>query len=161
MANDEKPADPQARLMRFLVALLALLFVVALFAYQIGDLTGGNMITFQITASDVHDLAGAQVDLRFNPAVVKLEGVEEGDFLRKGGAETLFQADSSSASQGLLKNVINVRLADTGVSGSGVLATLYFTKESSGDAGIQITEALLSDSNAAQLPSDRVMVSKK
>jgi len=74
----------------------------------------------------------------FNPAVLRVRTVQEGAFMRSGGANATFtqQADPS----GGRVDIAILRTADTtGIAGTGVLAALIFDAIAPGPANLSIT----------------------
>jgi len=74
----------------------------------------------------------------YNPAVVRLRTVQEGSFMRTGGANASFTQRADPG--GGRVDIAILRQADaTGVAGTGVLAALMFDAVAPGNANLTIT----------------------
>ncbi len=105
----------------------------------------GSQLRIDIVANGFSDLTGVQIDISYNSNVLKFDRAEEGDYLSKGGAQTLF-LNTIGVMQDLVKDIVIVRLG-AGASGSGVIASLYFDAVHSGTSEIKFANYKLADSN--------------
>jgi PKD repeat protein len=81
--------------------------------------------TLTIDVTNVQNLWAWEAAVEWNPEHVRFVGsVEEGPFLKQGGASTLFIP--KPAREGYIQSISSVRMAEDAVSGSGVLANLTF-----------------------------------
>jgi len=99
----------------------------------------GEVITLTVLVERIEQLYSSPFHLTYNPSLLELIKVSEGDFLKKDGKETaFFQANNSEAGQ----VVIGLsRLGQVGgVTGSGILATFTFRSKSSGVGKFSIKE---------------------
>lgn len=112
---------------------------------------------FQVTLQiiDVKDLHNFEAGLEFDPAILVLDSVTQGSFLNEAGvAKTNW---SNSVIDNLLGNALGIqcrRQDSTGVSGSGILATLFFRSWKSGATQIKLIQAQcrLGDPAANSIP---------
>ena len=97
-------------------------------------------------------VAGAQTDLRFNPAVIQVINVTEGNFLNRGG-QTFFMSDTKNISSGLIKNIAVAVLHKGGENKSNSLVTINFKALSIGNSQLEIVSPLIVDTigNSLQL----------
>ena len=106
----------------------------------------GDSIQVNITVSNVQNLWGWQISgTRFNPAVLSLTKVAEGPFLQQAG-QTMFSStssDSYAVNQGDLTQMYDILISTSGVSGSGVIATLTFTVLATGTSQLNFTATSL------------------
>ena len=106
----------------------------------------GDSIQVNITVSNVQNLWGWQISgMRFNPAVLSLTKVAEGPFLQQAG-QTMFSStssDSYAVDQGDLSQMYDILLSTSGVSGSGVIATLTFTVLATGTSQLNFNATSL------------------
>ena len=138
------------------VIALGLIFLIQPKAGVIGQ-TGMQPLRLDIEANNVKDLSGIQADVIYNPDVVQYVATEKGPFLDSGNSKDamlLSTLDPSTA--GVVKNIIVLRLQPTGVSGSGIIATVHFERIATGDPGINLQNVVLSDSNVNPLPPSDV-----
>ncbi|MDE0427249.1 MAG: T9SS type A sorting domain-containing protein [Candidatus Poribacteria bacterium] len=133
----------------------------------------GDTLTQQIWARDflppiiTSDLSAWQMEITYNPQILSLVSVTEGDFLEEGGIDALFMADTRT--RGKIKayqarigrqttdGVETLTPAVPGVTGSGLLLTvefklLEFAEEALGLSNIQLSDSQLTaiTDNASQ-----------
>lgn len=86
---------------------------------------GGGPYTVPLSISNVSRVATVSLSLTFNPGAVRVRSVQEGSFMRQGGANVAFAQQVDPAS-GRIDITIS-RTGDlVGASGSGLLATILF-----------------------------------
>ena len=135
-----------------------------------GPLAVGDTFTYSIEIKNVRDLAGWQMDLAYNPAVLEAVAVREGDFLASGGVNAAFQSGTMSA--GKITGIWQARLGRTvdatgenvlidpvaGVTGSGELLSIdfrvkQFAEDALGLSNVQLSNtAHISDGGSAGIP---------
>lgn len=88
-------------------------------------------VNVEVRVDNVKSLSGATMSIAFDPTVVSLKGVVEGDFLKRDGKN--ISLVSSTQPGGATVDVQVTREADeTGISGSGTLFTLTFSGDRAG-----------------------------
>ena len=138
---------PVVLLLFSLVSMFSLSFTMAQQATTVSinpsttSTTIGSDITVNLQVANVQNLGGWNLNLTWNPQIINLTQVSEGTFLADSGT-TLFTWSPSSSpisrSHGYIQGVADVLLSATGVSGSGILATITFHALSSGTSPISI-----------------------
>ena len=98
----------------------------------------GDTFTLAINAENVHDLAGWQFDITFDPAVFEAIAVSEGDFLNPEGDTTFFQKGRIDNARGKITKLSSVRLSEAGVSGTGTLLSMKFTAKTAGETLLKL-----------------------
>jgi general secretion pathway protein D len=86
---------------------------------------GGGPFTLPVTVADISRASTVSLSISFNPQTVRVRSVQEGSFMRQGGAQVAFaqQVDGASGRVDLTLS----RTGDTvGASGSGLLAAVIF-----------------------------------
>ena len=136
-----------------------------------GPFAVGDTFTYSIEIKNVKDLAGWQMDLAYNPAVLEAVAVREGDFLASGGVNAAFQSGIMSA--GKITGIWQARVGRTvdatgenvltnpveGVTGSGELLSIefqvkQFAEDALGVSNVQLSNtAHLSDGGSAGIPA--------
>lgn len=112
-----------------------------------------TIVRLDLYAEDVKDLAGFQFSIEYNNDVLEFDHVSPGSWVSEDGQMILFsQPDLSNP--GVVKNIVGIRLK--GLSGSGVLASVYFKTKMKGPLKVTITDLLLSTSKATPMPSASV-----
>ncbi len=143
--------------LQFVAIAIVIVGVIGLFLMQgSGDNVSGQTVKVDLKANNVDDVAGAQITLKYDDQLLDYQRVEEGSFLKQDGAETFFRVNENPDTPGVIEDIIVVRVSDSGVSGSGTIATAYFSKTGSGEASPEITAAIVSDSQGNPLDSNSV-----
>ncbi|NPC58147.1 cohesin domain-containing protein [Caenimonas soli] len=83
----------------------------------------GDTFALQLLMQSDQPVVSVPMALAFDPRVLQLTSVVEGDFLRQGGAQTNFTSRIDPSGQILMTGT---RAGDTGASAVGALATLNF-----------------------------------
>lgn len=128
----------------------------------------GDTFTQTIEIQDATDLTSWQMDIAFNPDVLEVVDISEGDFLKGeeaydesdwvellklGGKETLFFVDEQNPGKIAIRQV-RVRIPGapmSGISGAGVLVKLNFRFVSFSEALLGLHNVRLSDSSGERL----------
>ena len=87
----------------------------------------GDALTLDLRVENIHDLAGWQFDIVFDPTVLEAVAVSEGDFLNPEGNSTFFQKGRIDNTTGKITELSSARLSEEGVSGRGMLLSVTFT----------------------------------
>jgi hypothetical protein len=92
------------------------------------EVEAGSQFTVNIQIQPDSAIAGAQFDLSFNPALVTVNSVTEGNLFKQNGASTYFVAGQVNNAAGTVKGVCGV-ITTPGqtVSTEGTLATIRLT----------------------------------
>lgn len=104
----------------------------------------GQNFTIKINISDVVDLYGWEIRLKWNSTILDALAVAEGSFLKSGGNTFLTYKVNNT-----LGNVIvdcTLLGSVSGVSGSGTLATLQFYVETVGECPLDLYDTILINS---------------
>ncbi len=120
----------------------------------------GNNFTVDVQIANVENLYGHEIDISFDPNVLEVLSVTQGDFLSQGGVDPVYwQPPTIDNVNGRIIDIVNVRITPgVGINGSGILASIEFHEksESTEDYNTQIdfdvVETKLSDPAANQLP---------
>jgi general secretion pathway protein D len=97
---------------------------------------GGGPYTVPISVTNASRLSTVTLTVTFDPALLRVRMVQEGSFMRTGGANASF---SQQISQGRVDITI-VRAADaTGATGTGLLAALLFDAVAPGTATLAVS----------------------
>jgi hypothetical protein len=99
----------------------------------------GDTFTLDISAEDVFDLAGWQFDISFDPKMLKAVEVNEGDFLKTGGATTFFQKGAIDNTTGKITGLSSASLSEDGGSGTGVILSVTFSAKASGKTQLALS----------------------
>ena len=92
----------------------------------------------QLKAENISDLAGWQGDIVFDPAVLKVNNVSEGSFLRQGGGSTHFLKGTIDNTTGKITDVGAARITEGGASGEGTLLSVSFTAKANGESRLSL-----------------------
>ena len=105
----------------------------------------GDTFTLDLRARNVIDLAGWQFDITFDAAALKAIEVNEGDFLKTGGATTFFQKGTIDNTVGKITDLSSASLSGDGVSGTGVLLSVTFSAKTDGRTQLALHNFQLGD----------------
>jgi hypothetical protein len=97
---------------------------------------GGGPYTVPISISNVARLSTVTVTLTFDPAVLRVRTVQEGSFLRSGGASATF---TNQVSPGRVDITITRSPDATGASGSGLLGAVLFEPVAAGRSSLNLS----------------------
>lgn len=109
--------------------------------------TGASDLVLELRANSVEGLYGLSFDLRFPPNLLRFQGAEEGTFL--AGPQTSIQV-TESPSGNLIVGLSRLGAA-AGVSGSGVLMTLRFAANGTGNGSIDFNDRAAFDNQGLAL----------
>ena len=99
---------------------------------------GGGPYTVALSATDASRLSSVSLTLTYNPATLRVRTVQEGSFMRAGGANATFnqQVDATTGRV----DIVLVRTGDsTGVAGTGLLSAILFDAIAAGPANLTLT----------------------
>ena len=122
-----------------------------IFLPAIAPVAVGQTFTLNLSAKYVYDLAGWQLDIAFNPAVLKATSVSEGGFLSKGHRSPFFQAGEIDNAAGSITGVSGAVIGRSGVGGSGTLLSITFEAKAAGQGLLKLSEDRLGASNGNQI----------
>jgi uncharacterized protein YhbP (UPF0306 family) len=107
--------------------------------------TSNQPFIMKVGIQEVIDLYGAGFDITFDPDLLKVLDITEGDFLKEGTTKTSFlkQIDNE---QGRVVIGITRLGSITGVSGSGTLATIVLRPKTPGTTTLKLQNIQLKDS---------------
>ena len=97
-----------------------------------------DTFTVELNAENVSDLAGWQFDIAFNPAVLEVVEVNEGDFLKTGNGSTFFQEGTIDNAAGKITGINATRFSEEGVSGTGGLLLVTFSAKTDGETRVTL-----------------------
>jgi type II secretory pathway component GspD/PulD (secretin) len=100
--------------------------------------TGAGPYTVPISVTGASRLSTVSLTVTYNPAVLRVRTVQEGSFMRTGGANAEFTQQGDP--NGGRIDIAILRPGDTtGVAGTGVLGALVFDAVAPGNANLTIT----------------------
>jgi len=110
----------------------------------------GQNFSININATGISDLYGWQFTLNWTARILNVVNASEGPFLKSGGSTFFYYNSNASAGQVTVECTL---LGDvSGMSGSGVLATITFSVISSGQSSLNLYNAILLNSNEQAIP---------
>jgi hypothetical protein len=97
---------------------------------------GGGPYTIPLSVTDVSRLSTITLTLIFDPTKLRVRTVQEGSFMRAGGASVVFNQQVSNNRI----DITLVRSSDaTGASGTGLLAAVMFDAIAPGSVTFQVS----------------------
>lgn len=117
-------------------------------------------VSVEITPGDGVEVAGAQFNLIFDPEALKINSVQEGNFLNQGGAQTFFLAGTIDNNGGTLKNVAGAtKGAGSGVTQPGTFAVIQCTAlKGHTSSGFALDNVIVGNQEAAPVPLQPITV---
>ena len=112
-----------------------------------------DTFTLDLSAANVHDLAGWQFDIAFDPTGLEAVEVNEGDFLKTGGGTTFFQKGTIDNTIGKITELSSARLGEDGVSGTGTLLSVTFTAKTAGQTQLKLENFQLAAITGVSIPA--------
>jgi type II secretory pathway component GspD/PulD (secretin) len=101
---------------------------------------GAGPYTVPVSISGASQLSSVSLTVTFNPAALRVRAIQEGGFMRTGGAGVTFTQQVDGATGRI--DIAIVRTEDpTGVAGTGLLAAVVFDAVGGGTANLAITGA--------------------
>jgi hypothetical protein len=117
-------------------------------AVQVGD-----TVVVQVVLDNGTNIGSVPFHLRYNRQVVEfLPPATEGDLLSQDGSNVVFIANDTASGGEIVVGYSRMG-GESGITGSGVLATFQFRAINAGDAGFQFTGASVKDPQARNLPA--------
>ena len=107
-----------------------------------------GVVTIQV--QQIANLAGFELELSFNPAVITVIDVTEGDFLKQSGGETFSPDPEMDNINGTVSMTVG-RLTPGGANGAGSLAQIRFQAKTTGQSPLTLTTVKLADTRADQI----------
>ena len=98
----------------------------------------GDTFTVQLKAENISDLAGWQSDIIFDPAVLKVNNVSEGNFLKQKGGRTHFLKGTIDNTNGRITDIGSARISEGGVSSEGTLLSITFIAKANGESRLSL-----------------------
>jgi hypothetical protein len=93
-----------------------------------------------VSISGASQLSSISLTITFNPATLRVRTIQEGSFMRTGGVNAAFTQQVDGATGRI--DVAVVRMEDqTGVAGTGLIATVVFDTVGGGQANLAVTGA--------------------
>ena len=123
-----------------------------LFLPTINPVSVGDTFTLDLIIEDVVDLAGWQLDIEFNSAVLSAISVSEGNFLSKEGGQTFFKAGDINNDAGTITAASAAFLGLRGISGTGVLLSVTFETKAAGEGQIKLHNLELGSVDRDDIP---------
>jgi general secretion pathway protein D len=101
---------------------------------------GAGPYTVPVSISGASQLSSVSLTITFNPAALRVRAIQEGSFMRTGGAPVTFTQQVDGATGRI--DIAIVRTEDaTGVAGTGLLAAVVFDAVGGGTANLAMTGA--------------------
>ena len=107
----------------------------------------GELVDVLVAVSPTEPVAGLQFDMTWDPLILRLTGVTEGDFLKQGGLSSFFR--QPTITEGFVDGVAGACIAGS-VSTPGTFAILHFEALASGETDLVFSDVIVA--NAAAQP---------
>jgi len=114
----------------------------------------GEYFTVNISVDPATPIAGVQFDIHFDPAIVTVSKIEEGDLLNQNGASTYFSPGTIDNTAGTITGVAGaITTPGQTVSSPSVFATIHMTAKSvEGSSTLNLSNVIVGDINGNPVP---------
>ncbi|WP_407355351.1 cohesin domain-containing protein [Methanolobus sp. WCC5] len=103
-------------------------------------------------ASDVR-LSGAELELSYDPALVNVASIKEGDFFKQEGKSTIFSKGEIDNGIGSVTGIYSVMIGNEILPDPGTFATITLnSKDNTGIAELEMRNVIVSNSAGDSLP---------
>ena len=113
----------------------------------------GARFTVQLKTDNISDLAGWQGDIIFDPTVLSVDSVSEGDFLKQGGGSSHFLSGTIDNTNGRITDIGAARISEGGISGDGTLLSVTFTAKANGETRLSLRKFQAGSSSGETISS--------
>jgi general secretion pathway protein D len=110
----------------------------------------------QVMAQNAENVASLMLSLKFDPELMQVKEIKEGNLMNKDGARTSFIKNVNNYS-GNIQIGITREGFKTGASGEGELVSIIFTPKKKGDSNIEVTSSTFWDPDMFKIPVDHLM----
>ena len=124
------------------------------YTFSESNIHAGDTFTLDLSARNVIDLAGWQFDITFDPRVLEVLEVKEGEFLKTGGGTTFFQKGSIDNTTGEITKLSSVGLSKEGVSGTGTLLSVTLRAKTPGETQLKLENFQLAAITGASIAAE-------
>lgn len=118
------------------------------------EVIGEEEFTVDVRVTPATAIAGVQFDLHFDPTLVNVTSVTEGDLLNQDGASTYFQVLKIDNENGVVQGVAGaITTPGATVSSPGTFATIHMkAKMVEGTSQLLLQNVIVGDSNGQAVP---------
>ncbi len=110
-----------------------------------------DLMEFQLFVTNVEGMKRGQIALEFDPAVLRCESVEVGDFFNAGSKLPLMTPDWNNRT-GRIAMVITQRASSGGFSGSGIMAIVRMRGKAPGSGALNFATIKLINQDGEEIP---------
>ncbi len=120
-----------------------------------GVIEPGNYVTVNVYLQPNQPIAGAQFSLSFNPEMVKVESITEGDLLKQDGANTYFTSGQINNNLGTVSGVFGaITSPGNTVSSPGTFAVVNIVAGSTGGScPLTLSGVIVGNINGQSVPT--------
>lgn len=113
----------------------------------------GAAFSAAVAVAPATAIAGMQFDLAFNPDLVSVTGIQEGNLFNQAGASTFFNAGAVDNNAGTVTGVFGaITSPGQTVSAQGTFATIAFTaKNVTGDCPLSLSNVIVGNASGASV----------
>jgi hypothetical protein len=119
-----------------------------------GTINPGGHFAVSINVTPNNAIAGMQFNFTYNPAIVAVDSVTEGNLLKQGGASTYFSAGTINNVTGNVSGVFGaITTPGQTVSTAGTFAILNMTAVSGGSSALTLSNVVIGDAAGNSIPA--------
>lgn len=113
----------------------------------------GDTFTLHLNTRYIADLAGWQGEIIFDPAVLNVDSLSEGNFLKQNDGKTYFRSGTINNETGRINGLSSTRISEGGVNGEGVLLLITFTAKADGESKVALRRFIVGSNTGERIPS--------
>jgi hypothetical protein len=110
----------------------------------------GSDASVELRIDDAQDLVAWEVQITVSPSIVKIKSFTEGEFLKRDGGSTLSVGPNITSDSGKVTYAVACTGKEPGVTGDGILGSLFLTVVKEGVASIDLSFVELLGSQSVQ-----------
>ena len=118
----------------------------------------GDTFTLHLNANEITDLAGWSSDITFDPDILEVVTVSEGDFLKANGITPFFLAGTIDNTTGKISGLNTARIGKGGVDGTGTLLVITLKAKKIGTTTVALSNFQAGSSSGVAIPFDPVNI---
>jgi hypothetical protein len=119
-----------------------------------GTIDPGGHFAVSINVTPNNAIAGMQFNFTYNPAIVTVDSVTEGNLLRQGGAPTYFSTGNINNVTGVVNGVFGaITIPGQTVSTAGIFAIINMTAINGGSSALTLSNVVVGDASGNSVPA--------
>ena len=111
---------------------------------------------FEVQVSEIEDLAGWELNLHFDSAIIEITSVQEGSLTKTAGDASFFQDGEIDNGNGVVRGLVSAYLKVGGIRGSGSILHVSARAKAEGVSFLRLENASFGNSAGNAIPIETV-----